>query len=374
MPHSISGPAATSHVASDLWRSIQPTQAEIRSARRRLHLKAVTIVALLGSSYIVLVMSNFGVVVRLAAAAVLIVAVVATATGIMHDANHGSFSKHRIVNRLLAYTSDALGASSWLWRFQHNVLHHGNTNMVGIDADLDLAPWARVAPSQPWHRRFRWQHIYIWPLYGFLAMRNLIVSDVLSLTRGRVGDQPLRRKPNAGVIAKVVAGKLGHLGWAVFVPLLFNPWWAVVAFYLGSSFLVGVTLATIFQLAHCVDAAEIPSDDGEPRRGQDFAAHQLRTTVNIASPIPVVGHLFRWVVGGLDHQIEHHLAPGLPHTIYPVLGRRFRAACTAHDLPYRLHPGVWQAIRSHVRWLRVMGQPNPLFNQQKAVPWPSASP
>ena len=90
------------------------------------------IVGLLASSYYLLVISSYGLLVRLGATAVLVVAVVALATGVMHDANHGAFSRHRFVNRVLAYTSDALGASSWLWRFQHNVLHHGNTNVDGF--------------------------------------------------------------------------------------------------------------------------------------------------------------------------------------------------------------------------------------------------
>ena len=91
------------------------------------------------------------------------------------------------------------------------------------------------------------------------------------------------------------------------------------------------------------------------RRGDDFAVHQLRTTVDIASPMPFVGHVFRWVAGGLDHQIEHHLAPRLPHTAYPMVAARFRVACGEHGIVYRVHPGIWQALCSHTRWLRAMG-------------------
>ena len=88
--------------------------------------------------------------------------------------------------------------SSWLWRFQHNTLHHGNTNVVGFDADIALAPFARLAPSQPWHRWYRAQHIYIWPLYGFLALKNLLVSDVVALDHGAArpaADPPARTTP-----------------------------------------------------------------------------------------------------------------------------------------------------------------------------------
>lgn len=346
---------ATPPNAATVWRRILPTAQEVRSARRRLHGKAILIASLLALSYFVLVISNFAFLIRAGAALVLVTALVALATSVMHDANHGSFSTHRTINRVLAYTADVLGTSSWLWRFQHNVLHHGNTNMDGLDSDIALAPWARLSPAQPWRRRFRWQHVYIWPLYGFLALKNLLVSDLLSLINGKIGEQPIRRmRPT--VVVRVVLGKLSHLAWAVVIPLMFNPWWGVVAFYFVCSWTVGFVLAMIFQLAHANDAAEMGVPEG-PRRGDEFTVHQLRTTVDVASPVPVVGHVFRWIAGGLDHQIEHHLAPGLPHTIYPMLAKRFRVACAANGIPYRQHAGIWSAIRSHARWLQEMGRP-----------------
>jgi linoleoyl-CoA desaturase len=47
--------------------------------------------------------------------------------GLMHDANHGSFSKNRIVNKIFSYTADFLGVSSSNWVNQHNKLHHTYT-------------------------------------------------------------------------------------------------------------------------------------------------------------------------------------------------------------------------------------------------------
>jgi linoleoyl-CoA desaturase len=341
-----------------VWRSVLPTLREVRIARRRLHGKALAILGLLSVSYWALVLSDLHLLVRMVAAGVLVAALMAVGTSIMHDANHGSFSRHQWLNRTLAYTSDALGASSWLWRIQHNSLHHGNTNVVGVDTDLSLAPFARLAPSQPWHRWHRAQHIYMWPLYGFLTMKNLLVSDALSLVQGKMDGQPLRQPVRFIVVLRIMIGKAAHLSWAVVVPLLFNPWWAVLAFYVACSWLVGFLLAITFQLAHCVDIAEVSAPDSA-RRGEDFAAHQLRTTADVASPTPVIGHVFRWLVGGLDHQIEHHLSPRLPHTLYPQVAARFREACREQGISYRLHPGIWSALRSHARWLRLMSTPTP---------------
>src|SRR5688572_18079622 len=106
--------AAPPRAIDVVWRSVLPTSGELRSARRRLHGKALAIGGLLGTSYWLLVASDFDLLVRLGAAAVLVLALVAVATSIMHDANHEAFSRHRWINRTLAYTSDALGASSWL--------------------------------------------------------------------------------------------------------------------------------------------------------------------------------------------------------------------------------------------------------------------
>ena len=338
-----------------IWHDMLPSASDIRAARFALHLKSLIIAVLLGVSYYSLVLAEFPLAVRVSAAVVLVLALVALATCVMHDANHGAFARRRWVNRTLAYTADVLGASSWLWRIQHNQLHHGNTNVVGYDADLELAPWARLAPTQPWHRRFRLQHVYIWPLYGLLALKNLTASDMLSLVRVRIGEQPLPRRPSRAVIGGVVAGKLAHITWALVIPMLFNPWRDVLAWYLACSWLVGFTLAMMFQLAHCVDIATFPPSDAQ-RRGDQFVDHQLRTTVDVSSPVPVAGHVFRWLAGSLDHQIEHHLAPGLPHTIYPRLARQLREACNRHGLEYRVHPGVFAAVRAHARWLRAMGR------------------
>jgi fatty acid desaturase len=78
--------------------------------------------------------------------AVLIVAVVATATSVMHDANLGALIRSARFNRVLGYSADLLGASSWLWRFEHNHLHHGNTKVVGVDSVISQAPLVQPSP------------------------------------------------------------------------------------------------------------------------------------------------------------------------------------------------------------------------------------
>lgn len=339
-----------------LSRLIRPTESEIVSARRKLHLKAVVIGVVAVSSYSMLVFASVGVALRVFSAVVLVFAVIAIATGVMHDANHGAFSRSKRTNRTAGYTLDLLGGSSWLWRIKHNTLHHANTNVVGLDTDIDQAPFARMAPQQQWRPWHRYQHIYVWFLYGLMTLRWFLIGDFVALARNRVGTQTLSDSGRGRHVVGLFAGKTVHLGLAIIIPLALHPWWAVLAFYLAMSGSVGVLLAVMFQLAHCVEqAAFVTSNDHV--RGRHFADHQLRTTLDVQCRVPGVRRVVQFMMGGLDYQIEHHLAPGMPHTIYPQLARRVRAECDARGLPYQCHHSLTAALQSHARWLKHMGTP-----------------
>ncbi|MEY4371270.1 MAG: hypothetical protein RL219_39, partial [Actinomycetota bacterium] len=75
-----------------IWQSSLPTDHEIRRGRRRLHAKATVIAMVLAASYWTLVIADSALWLRLVAAVALVAGLLATATGVMHDGNHGSFS------------------------------------------------------------------------------------------------------------------------------------------------------------------------------------------------------------------------------------------------------------------------------------------
>jgi linoleoyl-CoA desaturase len=347
-------PDRLSRDQKSLTEAVRPSLRELFVARRRLHLKAGVIGVLAVSSYWYLVAGHSSVIGKLMATVVLTVALTATATCVFHDANHASFSTSRLVNRLAGFTGDLLGASSWIWRFKHNNLHHGNTNMVGFDADIDQAPFARLAPDQPWRPWHRYQHFYMWVLYGFLTLQWFLISDYVDLLNHGIGRQRFARQPRRRDVGMIAVGKLLHASWAIALPLMYHRWWVVLTFYLAISWTVGLLLATMFQLAHCVEPAAFPASD-TPRRGPDFIAHQLRTTVDVHCRTRVGAGALHWLMGGLDFQVEHHLAPRLPHTVYPLVAKRLSRACNACELTVKSHATPWRAIRSHARWLKAMG-------------------
>lgn len=56
---------------------------------------------------------------------------------VMHDANHGVYSKNNKINKALGFTANFLGAYHINWKIQHNVLHHSFTNIDEYDEDID---------------------------------------------------------------------------------------------------------------------------------------------------------------------------------------------------------------------------------------------
>src|SRR5438270_116835 len=101
---------------------------------------------------------------------------------VMHDANHGSTSSSARTNGILSFTLDLIGGSSFLWRRKHNVLHHTYTNISSLDPDLEGGgPLLRLAPWQPRHGHHRFQHLYVWLLYGFFPLKWWFVDDFREL-------------------------------------------------------------------------------------------------------------------------------------------------------------------------------------------------
>jgi len=270
---------------------------------------------------------------------------------IMHDANHGAYARTPAANRAWALALDFIGGSSHVWRFKHNTLHHTYANIDGLDADIDAAPFLRLAPSQQLRSFHRFQQVYAWPLYGVLAIKWWFLDDVIDLARGRIGAVAFPR-PRGRQLATLIVGKAVFLTWAILVPwLVFRSPWTVPLFLLGA-FVLGFVLSIVFQLAHTVPDAELhAAPAGDRRMPTGWAEHQVRATADFAPR----NHLLGWYVGGLNFQIEHHLFPDVCHEHYRALTGVVRAACLVHGIPYHTQPTLRGAVAAHFRFLYALG-------------------
>jgi linoleoyl-CoA desaturase len=183
--------------------------------------------------------------------------VAAIGMSVQHDANHGGYSRHAWVNRAMGFTLDVMGVCGWFWRQKHNVIHHTYTNVRGVDFDLDFGDIARLSPDQPLRPWQRYQQYYLWVLYCFLLPKWVFHDDFVLLRTRRAGLHSLPPM-GRGEVALFYGWKVFFVGWSLVIPSLYHPVWQVLLFHLLAASTLGLTLSSVFQLAHCVDAAEFP--------------------------------------------------------------------------------------------------------------------
>lgn len=283
-------------------------------------------------------------------AVILALSIVAIGFNVMHDASHGAYSDRPFLNRLMSLSLDLVGGSSHFWHWKHVVFHHTFVNIVDYDTDIDLAGLGRLSPHHARAWVHRWQHLYVWLLYGVMVIKWHFYDDFQLALTGRMGTHVVQ-PPRGRDLAIFIAGKATFLLLAFGLPLLAHSPWVVAAFYLLIAAVTGLVLGVVFQLAHCVEHADFPLETSPGRVDNAWAIHQVETTVDFARDSAVVS----WLLGGLNFQIEHHLFSRLCHINYPTIAPIVEQTCAEFGVCYNHNPTVLAALRSHYRWLRRMG-------------------
>jgi len=318
----------------------------------QMYLKTAVILGWLVMSYVLLVFFAASWWLALSLAISLGLAMAAVGFNIQHDGGHQAYSERPWINRLMARSLDLLGGSSFFWARKHNAMHHGYTNITGHDDDIDLGFFGRLSPHQKRLAYYRFQHYYLWVLYGLLPIKWQVYDDFHDWAAGQIGGRRFAR-PKGWDLAVFLGGKTLFVTLALVLPLLMHPLWAVLLFGFTASLIQGVVLSVVFQLAHCVEEADFPLPRQDTcRMEMGWAAHQVETTVDFARRNRVLS----WFIGGLNFQIEHHLFPRICHVHYRALAPLVEETCRQFGLRYAAHGTFRAGIVSHFRWLRRMGR------------------
>jgi linoleoyl-CoA desaturase len=316
--------------------------------------KTAVILAWLASSYALLLINAGTWWLTLPLTVSLGLAMAACGFSIQHDGGHQSYSDRGWMNRLAALTLDLLGGSSYVWARKHNVIHHSYSNVTGHDDDINIGFFGRVSPHQRRLSFHRLQHFYLWVLYGFLPVKWQLYDDFRDVLTGRIGGHRFTR-PRGWDLAVFLAGKAIFFSLAFLIPMLMYAPSVALPCYVATSFVQGLALSVVFQLAHCVEEAAFPMPQADTGRIEAaWAVHQVETTVDFARG----SRWLSWFIGGLNFQIEHHLFPRVCHVHYPALSHVVQTTCAEFGLKYAAHRTFFSGVASHFRWLRRMGRPD----------------
>ncbi|HEX5088612.1 MAG TPA: acyl-CoA desaturase [Nocardioides sp.] len=247
------------------------------------------------------------------AVAVLLAVVFAQVALVAHDLAHRQVFRTRRPSERAGLLAGNLGIgmSYGYWMVKHT-RHHANPNHDDLDPDVGpgVLVWSREAARGKGllTRRQAWFWIPLLTLLGI----SLKKDSVAALLDGTVK----RRRLEGGLLA---AHAVLYLG-AVFTVL--NPLQAI-AFVVVHQALFGVYLGLTFAPNH----KGMPHPNGT----EDFLRKQVLTSRNVRG-----GWLVDAALGGLNHQIEHHLFPAMPT---PNLRRAqpiVRAYCAELGVPYEV--------------------------------------
>lgn len=325
-----------------------------RTGNWKLHLKTVVMFSLYLIPYILLFIFDMPWWLQLISAVVMGIGMAGVGMNVMHDANHGSYSSKKWVNKIMGGSIYILAGNVYNWQVQHNVLHHTYTNIHGHDEDLDAGRVMRFTEHAPWKRFHRFQHIYGVFLYGLLTINWVLTADF------KQTNSYLKRKLSYGKFPKPVIQWITLIGskllyavvWIV-IPILFTDiaWWKILIGFFIMHYVAGLILSVVFQLAHVVEDTIMPLPDDTGTMKNTWAIHQLFTTVNFSTNNKIVN----WFTGGLNHQVEHHIFPNISHVHYKKISDIVKKTANEFNLPYHEYKTTRKALIAHFNYLKEMG-------------------
>lgn len=274
---------------------------------------------------------------------------------VMHDANHESYSKHKWVNSLLGGIINFIGGHAPNWQVQHNFLHHGYTNIDGMDDDIKTTSILRFSPQQELKKVHKAQHLYAWFFYSIMTLYWATAKDFMQLHKYYHEGLPLHpTKSYARMLVELIGIKSMYYIFALIIPLIVLPmaWYWVLMFFVISHLIAGLSLSLIFQTAHVMPTSEFPEADEKGKVDTHWAVHQMLTTANFSPR----SKWFSWLIGGLNYQIEHHLFPNICHVHYPKLSKIVQETAEKYNIPYHIQPTFTKALAVHWKMLYQLGR------------------
>ncbi len=272
---------------------------------------------------------------------------------VMHDASHKSFSEKSWVNDLMLLTLELMGACSVFWVIKHVFLHHSFVNVEELDDDIHTGI-LRMGPEQ----KLKWFHPYIqryWLpvviLYAMLYIYWVWVNDFKKYFSRKIHNYEIPKKKFTFQMHFIFwFSKISYFFWTIGLPWIVSDLGTAVLCYLLMSSTTGIIIALVFQLAHIVEASKFTkSFDGE--MSHSWEEQQLFETINFQTDSKIL----RFYIGGLNHQIEHHLFPNISHIHYHKIQQIVEKVCEEFGVPY-VNLSLTKAMKSHFQKLKQLSK------------------
>ena len=278
---------------------------------------------------------------------------------LIHDAVHGVIFRNHLLNRLYVNFFDLLGANSFIWKIRHIQLHHSFPNIMDWDCDFEQSPLVRVFPQSAYHRRHKYQHVYLPFLYPLYLFNWLLVRDFKDFFKR---DAIVRRMVEipAREFLKLFVFKALFLSYTIVIPkfVLDLGWVQVLAGFCTLVFTASIVSLIVLLSPHANIHSEFPQEKKDGVMPYSWFMHQLRCTNDVSDD----NFFIRFFMGSFNYHIAHHLFPNINHTYYPEVSRIIEDFSIRHDLPYR-KMSLLDSLKGHYLLLKANGYRENIFEE-----------
>jgi linoleoyl-CoA desaturase len=269
-----------------------------------------------------------------------------------HDASHGAYSANPIINKLLSYSWNIVGISSYMWAMKHNMSHHSFTNVPGSDPDISQNRLLRLNPDYDYKPFYRFQHIYAIFLFALMSVFLVYIKDFMLYRQKVFGNKVVERHPTKEWIILFVS-KAFYITYSLVIPLVVLPfaWWQILLMHLAGHAVAGIALALMLVPPHINPHTVYTSPDSTGTIKNCWAKHQIESTIDLSAE----SFLINWFTGGLNTHVIHHLFPHICHIHYRKLSPIVRKTAEEYGINYVNLP-LLQAMRDHFYFLKELGR------------------
>ncbi len=250
-----------------------------------------------------------------------------------HDAAHNALSANRKLNHFLSWSIEISGMSHYMWKINHNIIHHPYPNVTPIDSELNMAlPFLRFSNLIPKKAHHKYQHFYAPVIYLFFSLNLIFIRDFQdSGIFPKESSQRAVKKFPAKHFIILILSKLLYVTYTVILPMTFLSivWWKILLAFLCIHFIMSATEMCIQLPLHINEHNTVVevADNGIIKN--NWTVQMLESTTDYLRKSKIANFL----TGGINTHTIHHFFPGICHIHYIRLTQILSDTSEEFDFP-----------------------------------------
>jgi hypothetical protein len=225
---------------------------------------------------------------------------------------------NRITEPFYNFIDRTWGYEPKAWCEDHHVKHHVYTNESATDNTVPaIYPAIRCVEDQPKFWFHKLQTLY-WPVLSGFAGISFPLNNVL-FHRGSIYD-------------------FGSWLMMMLVLPMYLHGWEGPAYSMLMLGMTGSGLAYVFAVSHTHCDLSSRSRPGKYSHIDEWIASQVEESMSWG------GYCTTFLLGAINLQIEHHIAPALDPPLYHFLAPEIQRICCKHGIRYTAEPSFFHAV------------------------------